>query len=298
MRQIAILGQTASGKSDLALNIADKIGANILSLDSLSIYKEIDIASAKPSKKELLSLPHFGIDEIYPNEKFSIFDFVKIYQNAKKESIQNSKNLIIVGGSSFYLHSMIDGLSAKPHYGIEIEQKAKDMMMDKESIYKMLYDIDEIYMQKIKPNDTYRIEKALLLYLASDKTPTEYFALNPKKPLIKQSDIEIFEIAIEKDVLKDRIKSRTKKMIETGLIEETKYLKSKYGKEIAPINSIGLKESLEYIDGNIKSKEELENTISTNTRKLAKRQKTFNNSKFKIKRVDTKKSIESLILSN
>ena len=99
----AIVGPTASGKSDLALSLAQKLNSIILSVDSLAVYKEIDIASAKPSKEELSKIKHFGIDELYPNEKFSVIKFIEIFKNAKEYAKKHNKSLIIVGGTSFYL---------------------------------------------------------------------------------------------------------------------------------------------------------------------------------------------------
>ena len=117
----AIIGPTASGKSDLAISLAKKLNYEILSLDSLSIYKEIDIASAKPSKKELKEIKHYGVDEIYPNEKFDVTKFIEIYKKIPH------KNIIIVGGTSFYLKAMIDGISKMPNITEEIKKEAKNL---------------------------------------------------------------------------------------------------------------------------------------------------------------------------
>ncbi|HFB53666.1 MAG TPA: tRNA (adenosine(37)-N6)-dimethylallyltransferase MiaA, partial [Sulfurimonas autotrophica] len=109
MKQLAIIGPTASGKSDLAIKIAKQMNAYILSIDSLSIYKEIDIVSAKPSREELEEVEHFGINEIYPNEHFSVEIFIKLYEDVVQRCKKEEKNLIIVGGTSFYLKSLLDG---------------------------------------------------------------------------------------------------------------------------------------------------------------------------------------------
>ncbi len=116
MKELALIGPTASGKSDLALRLALEHNAYILSLDSLSIYKEINIASAKPSKEELSQVDHFGIDLIYPDEAFSVGIFARLYKEIKLRCEKEEKNLIIVGGSSFYLRTLIQGLSVIPDY--------------------------------------------------------------------------------------------------------------------------------------------------------------------------------------
>ncbi len=262
----AIIGPTASGKSNLALELAKEFGYEILSLDSLSIYKEIDIASAKPSKEELKEIKHYGIDEIYPNEEFNVAKFIEIYKKIPHEKI------IIVGGSSFYLKAMIDGISQMPPINKEIKEKAKRFS------FKDIQQIDPLYANKISQNDTYRIQKAAQIYLATKLPPTEYFKLHPKIPILPQ--IPIFEIEISRDKLRERIKKRTKKMFEMGLIDEVAYLEKKYrDRRLPSLKAIGVKEVLDYFNGKY-NKDELFEKIVTNTARLAKRQQIFNKTQF------------------
>ncbi|MEO1958098.1 MAG: tRNA (adenosine(37)-N6)-dimethylallyltransferase MiaA [Nautiliaceae bacterium] len=262
----AIIGPTASGKSNLALELAKEFGYEILSLDSLSIYKEIDIASAKPSKEELKEIKHYGIDEIYPNEEFNVAKFIEIYKKIPH------KKIIIVGGSSFYLKAMIDGISQMPPINKEIKEKAKKFS------FKDIQQIDPLYANKISQNDTYRIQKGIEIYLATKLPPTEYFKLHPKIPILPQ--IPIFEIEISRDKLKEKIKKRTKKMFEMGLIDEVAYLEKKYrDRRLPSLKAIGVKEVLDYFNGKY-DKDELFEKIVTNTARLAKRQQIFNKSQF------------------
>ena len=262
----ALIGPTASGKSNLAIKLAKKLNYEILSLDSLSIYKEIDIASAKPSKEDLKSIKHYGIDEIYPNEKFDVVKFIEIYKKIKH------KNIIIVGGSSFYLKAMIDGISPMPKIDEEIKKEAK------KKDYNFLKKIDEVYASKISPNDTYRIQKGIEIYLATNLPPTIYFKQNPPKPIIK--NIPIFEIQINRKTLKERIKKRTQKMFEMGLIDEVAFLEKKYkDRRLQIFKAIGIKEVLDYFNGKF-TLNELKEKIVINTSRLAKRQQTFNKTQF------------------
>lgn len=144
-KEIAIIGATACGKSALALELAQKYNCHILSLDSLALYREIDIASAKSSKVELASVKHFGIDEIYPNEHFSAKLFFELYDTAKETCQNDDKNLIIVGGTSFYLYSMMYGLSQLPNISDESKTKALLELENKELAYEKLCAIDPIY---------------------------------------------------------------------------------------------------------------------------------------------------------
>lgn len=270
MKEIAIIGSTASGKTALSLEIANKTNSIILSLDSLCVYKEIEIASAKPTLEERGNIVHFGIDEVYPNEEFDVIKFIELYKKAKDYAIKNDKNLIIVGGTGFYLKALIDGLS------LGIENKTKLDISPFEA-YDLLYEIDKEYMQKIEKNDRYRIEKAYSIYKQTGLSPSLYFEKNPKIALAK--DLKIFEILWEKDELKKRIALRTNQMIKSGLIDEVIYLEKTYTRKPNCMSSIGIIETLEYLDGKL-SKKELEEKISLNTSKLAKRQNTFNKGQF------------------
>jgi len=278
IKQLAIIGSTASGKSDLAIKLAKKIDAYILSIDSLSIYKEIDIVSAKPSKDELSEIRHFGINELYPDEYFSVDIFINLYQKVLQKSREDNKNLIIVGGTSFYLKSLIDGLSEIPKVTSEVSNLVKQQLQNLDNIYNFLVKKDPLYMKNITPNDRYRIEKALLIYEASKLTPTKWFEENKPKPII--TDLDIYNIDTNRDILRDRISKRTNKMFEMGLIDEVCYLEQKYTRLPNSMGAIGIVEVFEYLDGKV-SKNEMLNNISTHTAQLAKRQQTFNKTQFK-----------------
>jgi len=290
---IAIVGPTASGKSDLALSLANKLDGIILSVDSLSVYKEIDIASAKPSRDELASIKHFGVDLLYPNESFDVVKFLDEFQRAKEYAKQKQKKLIIVGGTSFYLKILSEGISQKPEISDEVAKKVKEAMQDKEKAYDFLENIDKAYMQNIKSNDSYRIEKALEIYYASGKTPTEYFKQNPKKPIV--ANLPIYEIAVDRNTLRERIAKRTAKMLEMGLIDEVVFLERKYTREPNAMKAIGIIETLSYLDGRL-NKKELFEKIVTNTARLAKRQVTFNKTQLSITFSGSAKEIEERIL--
>ncbi len=277
MNEIAILGATASGKTDLSLELASKYNAVILSLDSLSIYKEIDIASAKPTKKERGDIVHFGIDEIYPNEHFSSAMFIKLYKNAKNYAIKNSKNLIIVGGTSFYLKSLCDGLSKFPKIEKNIKDEVAEILKDKKRAYETIKKIDSRYANKISIRDSYRIGKWFEIYLSTKIPASIYFEINKKKPIVK--DLSIYEIAVNRKELKEKIALRTKRMIKKGIIDEVFYLEKKYTRIPKSMKSIGIKETLEYLDGKL-SVSELSEKISISTSQLAKRQSTFNKTQF------------------
>ena len=278
----ALIGPTASGKSDLALNLAKKLNYEILSLDSLSIYKEINIASAKPNKEELNEIKHYGINEIYPNEKFDVTKFIEIYKNIRHQ------NIIIVGGTSFYLKTMQQGISPMPEITPEIKKESKKFTFEK------LAKIDPIFTSKISKNDTYRISKGAQIYLATNLAPSEYFKQNPQIPILPK--IPVFEIDINRDVLRERIKLRTQKMFKAGLIDEVAFLEAKYkDRRLPALKAIGIKEVLDYFNG-VYNKNELFEKIVTNTSRLAKRQQTFNKTQFNTIKAPLEK-LENIILN-
>lgn len=261
--EIAIIGTTASGKTHLANLLAKNFDAVILSLDSLCVYKEINIASAKPSKEELENFHYFGINLISVNEHFNVDLFIKEYQKAKEFAKLKNLPLIITGGTGFYLKTMIDGLSQK------IEEIKTDLSNDE--IYSLICKIDPDF--KIEKNDTYRLRKWLSIYEITKEIPSIFLKQTRKQGILK--NIEIYEIIWERNLLRDRIKIRTEKMLKNGLLEEAKELFFKFHHDTKALNCIGLKECKEYLNGKI-SLNELENLITTHTAQLAKRQRTFN----------------------
>ena len=277
MKQIAIIGPTASGKSDLAIAMALQHNAYIISIDSLSIYKEIDIASAKPSKEELAQVEHFGVDEITVDQHFDVAIFIRLYKEVYAKATEEGKNLIIVGGTSFYLKSLTSGLSELPLYSESTKAAVSKMLQDLPAAYTFLKERDPEYMKQIKESDAYRIEKMLLLSLQSKMTPTQWFAEHPPKPIIEE--LQIFNIDVQRPLLRERIEVRTRKMLEMGLIDEIATLERKYGRNHNAMKAIGIIEVLAFLDGTF-TKEEMRDAISTHTAQLAKRQQTFNRTQF------------------
>ena len=293
-KELAIIAPTASSKTALSIKLAHKLNAVILSLDSLAVYKEIDIASAKPTLKERDGIIHFGIDKVYPNEFFDVIEFIEEYKVAKEYAIKNGKNMIIVGGTGFYLKAMIEGLSKTPKLSEKTKISVAEQLLNLDRTYKLLSDIDSKYMSKIASNDRYRIQRVLEIYVETSLTPTEYFEQNKPDPII--NNINIFQIETQPDILRERIKQRTKQMISNGIIDEVIYLEENYTREPNCMGSIGIKESLEYLDGKI-DRLKLEELISIHTAQLAKRQRTFNRSQFTNIFSEVLENLENKILS-
>ncbi len=290
-KQLALIGSTASGKSALAIAYAQKHNYNVLSLDSLALYKEIDIVSAKPTTQERANVKHFGIDLIYPNESFDVTLFMQTYQDAKEKSINEGKGLIIVGGTSFYLKILLEGITPLPPISQETLERTRATLKKGHAI---LSNIDPHYMQKIKPSDRYRIEKMLNLYYETNLPPSEYFKQHPPQPSIEEP-LPIYEISVDKEVLRERIRQRTHRMIQEGLIDEVFYLEKTYTRAPNCMKAIGIRETLDYFDG-IYTKTELIKKIIINTARLAKRQRTFNRSQFEQTTTGTLEELQKRLL--
>ncbi|PDX45495.1 tRNA (adenosine(37)-N6)-dimethylallyltransferase MiaA [Helicobacter pylori] len=249
--------------------------AEIFSLDSLSIYKDINIASAKPSLKERKNIKHYALDYLSIDEKNNAPLFKTLLEDAIK--VSQKEILLIVGGSSFYLKSILEGLSDTPKISGEEVVKIEREISTLADPYAFLKSIDPNMAFKLHPNDTYRIHKALEIFYSTHTPPSEYFKANPKKPF--EHAISLFALSIEKSVLHNNIKQRTKNMLHSGLIEEIKALYTQYPKDSQPFKAIGVKESVLYLEKRLTLKG-LEEAIISNTMKLAKRQNTFNKTQF------------------
>jgi tRNA dimethylallyltransferase len=276
-KQIAIIGATASGKTALSIEMAHKHNAIIFSIDSLAIYKEMDIVSAKPSKEEQDGILHIGIDALEVPEHFSAAKVITLYKEAVDYANRENKNLIIIGGSSFYLKTLLTGLSEQPEYTVTCKEKTAEMLKDLSKCYSLLKEIDPLSIETVASNDSYRLEKLLLLYNQTGMIPSEYYKTHQAKPII--DSLEIFELSSDREVLRERIALRTKLMLKMGLIDEIAMLEKSYGRAHQSMKAIGVIETLQYLDNEI-SNDELSTLITTHTAQLAKRQTTFNRTQF------------------
>ena len=273
---IVIVGPTASGKTSLSIELAKKINGEIVSCDSMQIYKDMDIGSAKPSKEEMQGIKHYMIDEVIPTQRFSVAEYKKKAELAIEEILKNGKVPIVVGGTGLYANSLIYGIE---YSNIEFDGKYREKLMkiaQSEEGLKSLYEeakrIDEKAMEKISPNDQKRILRILEIYNATGKTKTEQ-EKNSRKNEVKY-DYNVFAINIERTILYERINKRVDMMIEQGLIEEVRKLIEKYPEFPTAMQAIGYKEIVQYFDGKI-TKEEAIEKIKQETRRYAKRQITW-----------------------
>ena len=272
---IVICGPTASGKTALSIELAKKINGEIISSDSMQIYKYMDIGTAKPNEEEKQGIQHYLLDFVEPNQRYSVAEFKKDAELAIEEILAKGKTPIVVGGTGLYVDSLIYGIE---YQNIELDEKYRKELeerVEKEGL-KKLYDeaqkIDPQAMEKISKNDQKRILRVLEIYKATGKNKTEQEIESRKKGV--KYDYKVFAINWERQLLYERINKRVDIMIEQGLIKEVEELLKKYDKFPTAMQGLGYKEVVEYLQG-ITTKEEMLEKLKMETRRYAKRQITW-----------------------
>ena len=272
---IVICGPTASGKTALSIELAKKINGEIVSADSMQIYKDMDIGTAKPTKQEMGEIKHYLLDFVSPEDRYSVAQYKQDAKNAIKEIINKGKTPIIVGGTGLYVDSLIyeieyNDIKLDEEYRKKLEKIAEEQGL--EELYKKAVEIDPEAMKKISQNDKKRIMRVLEIYHSTGKTKTEQEKESRKNPV--EYDYRVFAINWDREILYQRINKRVDIMVEQGLIEEVKEILDKYDKFPTAMQGLGYKEVVDYLNG-IYTKEEMIEKIKLETRRYAKRQLTW-----------------------
>lgn len=266
---IAIVGPTASGKTNLAIELAQKLDTEIISADSRLVYKGFDIGTAKPTKEEQMLVKHHLIDVVEPEVDYSVAEF---YDSAKKIiAMLHEKNKvpIVVGGTGLYFRILLENYNL-PRIEADPKLRSKLEAMSIGDLYDELKKIDPISAENIHKNNKVRVVRALEVSILLNKPFSQARGIKSC-----EYDVEwIFPEIESRDVLYDRINKRVDLMIQNGLIEETKYLLAKHGRIKNLINTIGYKEMMSYLDSEITLEEAIE-LLKQNTRRYAKRQLTW-----------------------
>ena len=272
---IVICGPTASGKTALSIELAKKINGEVVSADSMQIYKDMDIGSAKVTKDEMDGIKHYLIDIVSPDERYSVADYKKAAKAAIKEILEKNKIPIIVGGTGLYVDSLIYEIE---YNNIKIDEEYRQLLKSikenegLEKLYEMAQEIDPEAMKKISKNDYKRISRVLEIYHETGKTKTQQEAESRLKEI--PYNYKVFAIDYEREKLYDRINKRVDIMIENGLIKEVQNLLNKYEEFPTAMQGLGYKEVKQYLENQI-SKEEMIEKIKQESRRYAKRQITW-----------------------
>ncbi len=272
---IVICGPTASGKTKLSIEVAKMVNGEIVSADSMQIYKDMTIGTAKPTTEEMQGIKHYLIDFVSPDKRYSVAEYKNDATNAIEEIISKGKTPIVVGGTGLYVNSLIYEIEY-PSVELDMNYRKKlEEIAEKEGLYRlyeMAMKVDKLAMKKISQNDKKRICRVLEIYHATGKTKTQIeIESRANKP---KYDYLVFGISMDREKLYERINKRVDIMIEDGLIDEVKKVLNKYDDFPTAMQGLGYKEVVEYINGDT-TKEEMIEKIKMETRRYAKRQLTW-----------------------
>lgn len=293
---IVIAGPTASGKTALSIELAKKLGGEIISADSMQVYKDMNIGTAKITEEEAQGIKHHLIDIISPDERYTVSNFKSDSEKIILDILVRGKFPIIVGGTGLYIDSLIYGIE---YQEMEFDEKYREELMKiaeteegLDILYRQAQKIDEEAMKKISKNDKKRIVRVLEIFKATGKNKTEQERLSRINGV--KYDYKVFAISRERENLYERINKRVDIMIEQGLIEEVKNIYEKYSKFPTAMQGLGYKEVVEYLKGNY-TKQEMIEIIKKETRRYAKRQLTWFRKNKDIVWLDAEKGIQNNI---
>lgn len=272
--RIIILGPTASGKTELSLQLAEDLGTSIISADSRQCYKHIDIGTAKPSPQELERVPHYNISLLELEEEDNAMSFQRRAKEWEEEILQNAEHVIYVGGSTLHIQSLIKPFNEMPEADEENIAKLEEQIEEEglESLYEILKERDPEYLEKMDGMNRQRIIRALDVWMQTGKPFSSFHEQGVIQP---DEETVVFGLKWPRQKLYDRINRRVDRMIEQGLVKELEsILKAGHSKELQSLNTVGYQEIIKYLDGEWTLDKAIEK-IKTSTRRYAKRQMTW-----------------------
>ncbi|MFL2707526.1 MAG: tRNA (adenosine(37)-N6)-dimethylallyltransferase MiaA [Gammaproteobacteria bacterium] len=284
-----LFGPTASGKTDLAIKLADRFPIELISVDSVMVYKDCDIGSAKPSKNILKKYPHKMVDIKNLNEIFTAAEFCNISHEIIENSHLNNKLPLFVGGSMMYFKSLLNGMHDLPDRDNDYRSELEKLNLENgpNYLYHILKSIDPVYAEGLNKNDNIRIIRALEVFKITGKTLSQILTKPSKNLLSKKYSISQFGILPDREVLHKRIERRLKIMIEEGLEEEVSSLLDNYNiAQNHPIRkSVNYKQMFSYLNNEFDSNTFFKKSLYA-SRQLAKRQMTWLRSWDKFKDIE------------
>lgn len=276
LRKICIIaGPTASGKSALAVEVAKQINAEIISADSMQIYEKMTIGTAKITEGEMDGIKHHLVDFVDPKERFTVSDFQRLALKKIEEITATGKNVIVVGGTGLYLHSLIYDMDFS---NSDVDTTIRDALSKEaeaegpEKMYEKLLKVDPISAANIHPNNVKRVLRALEVYYVTGKPFSVGYNFRKEN---NKFQVDYYALTMPRDILYQRINYRVDKMIEEGLIEEVHHLLAEgYDSSLPSMQGLGYKEIVAYLKGE-QSLEEAIYILKRDTRHFAKRQLTW-----------------------
>jgi tRNA dimethylallyltransferase len=274
---ICLMGPTASGKTDLAVELTRHLPCAIISVDSAMVYRGMDIGTAKPSPELLAEVPHRLIDIRDPHDAYSAADFCKDALFEINTLLTEEKIPLLVGGTMLYFRALQQGLSSLPAANAKVRAQ---LLLDAEkegweSLHTRLKQIDPESALRIHPNDPQRLQRALEVYLVSGKTLTQHCLEDARRPI----DFDVLNLAIapnDRSILHDRIHQRFEKMLSQGFIEEVDgfFKRGDLSPDLPSMRAVGYRQVWDYLAGN-SDHDQMQERATAATRQLAKRQLTW-----------------------
>jgi len=271
---VVILGPTASGKTSLSLYLAEHFRGEIVSCDSVAVYREFEIGTAKPSQADRLRVPHYMIDIADPMESVTAGDYARRARESLKDIAQRGHVPIIVGGSGLYLRALLEGLFPGPPRSEELRKRLRERTSERgaEYLHKLLRRVDPAASQTIHANDIPKVIRALEVSLSARQPMTDLWQQG--RDALQGFNILRIGLNPERKALYERINHRASKMFSEGLVTEAESISKKYGASPWPLNSLGYKQALQNLRGEI-SLEEAVSSAQQGHRNYAKRQMTW-----------------------
>ena len=271
---VAILGPTASGKTSLSLSLAEQLQGEIISCDSVAVYREFEIGAAKPSREERQRAPHHLIDVVPPTEVFTAGDYSQLARRALEEVRSRQHLPIVVGGTGLYLRALFEGLFAGPPRSEELRQRLRERAAERgpEYLHRILQRLDPAAAKAIHCNDVAKTVRAVEICLSSRRRMTDLWQQG-RAPL---QGFRILRLGLnpDREALYQRINLRAQQMFQNGLVEETRALVHRYGGSAGALSSLGYKQSIQYLQGELTLDQAI-TLVQQGHRNYAKRQMTW-----------------------
>ncbi len=272
---VVVLGPTASGKTEMALEIAGRTGACIVSADSVQVYRHFDIGSAKPTREQRRAVSHFLIDVADPDEDFNAGRYMRLALERIGKLVESGRKIVVVGGTFLYVRALLYGLLE----GVEVDREFRKRLAKERDekgvarLHKRLESVDPVSAGRINPNDYVRIERALEVYYATGERMSDH----QRRHGFSEQRFNALKIGLlgDRERLRFSIDERVDAMISRGWVEEVKAIRTMgYGPGLKPMKSIGYRQINEFLDGRLDLKAAVE-SIKTDTKKFSKRQSTW-----------------------
>ena len=289
---LVLTGPTGSGKTDMAISLAKKLGGAIINADAFQVYRELNIATAKPSEAQRLEVLHFLFDFVPISSSYSVYEYQADLRATIADLQEIHKPIIIAGGTGLYIRAGLYDYSFPEEKVVDLSVYEK---MDEDTLYAALQKMDPEEAKTIHPHNRIRVLRAIKVYLSSGKKKSEIKAEQKHQPIY--DDVYFFGLNAERAPLYERVNQRVEEMFKAGLVQENRALYEKYGETPRAFQAIGVKELFPYFRGE-KNLEECKEEIQKNTRHYVKRQETFFRHQFDIHWITREEEILDAISSS